>query len=204
MLIVATPLWRKREVVTHSPENGTWESSETLENLEFDFRRQNTSSWGVLYNVGKVLKCRYPKWPRMSHLDICRTSYSRKKGRESLKVGNRPDPGVCRMSAAHRWKALKESYKFAWDLIPIGGLSKKLRAAKVLGVQTGTLSGHFRDSHLGVTGQKAIWMCPLWSGAKYTIWGKVVASPEFGPWWIKWVQSCPWLVLAPKVLHNVN
>jgi hypothetical protein len=38
---------------------------------------------------------------------------------------------------------------------------------------------------LGVAGQKAIWMWPLWSGAEYIIWGKVVASPESGPWWVK-------------------
>jgi hypothetical protein len=43
-----------------------------------------------------------------------------------LKVENRPDPSVCKWSATHRWKALKESYKFALDLIPIEGLSKKL------------------------------------------------------------------------------
>jgi hypothetical protein len=28
------------------------------------------------------LKCKCPKWPRMGHLDICNTSYGRKKGRE--------------------------------------------------------------------------------------------------------------------------
>ncbi len=52
----------------------------------------------------KVLKCRSTKWPRMSHSDICSTSYGRKKGGESnwqfdsrpLKVGNQPDPSVCR------------------------------------------------------------------------------------------------------------
>jgi hypothetical protein len=100
----------------------------------------------------------------MSHLDICSTSYGRKKGWESnwqfdsrpLKVGNRPDPGACKQSATHRWKALKDSYKFGLDLIPIGGLSKKLRAAKVLGVQTGTISGlplgsPGTKSHLDVT-----------------------------------------------------
>jgi hypothetical protein len=89
-----------------------------------------------------------PKWPRMSHLDIRSTSYGRKKGRESncqfdsrpLKVRNRPDPGACRPSATRRWKALEESYNFALDLIPIGGLSKELWAAKVPGVQTGTVS----------------------------------------------------------------
>jgi hypothetical protein len=59
--------------------------------------------WGVFYIFGKVLKCKCPKWLRMSHLDIFSTSYGWKKGREpnwqfdfrSLKVGNRPDPGVC-------------------------------------------------------------------------------------------------------------
>ncbi len=70
----------------------------------------------------------------MGHSDICSTSYGEKKGRESnwqfdsrpQKVENRPDPGVFRWNATHRWKALKESYKFASDLIPIGGQSEKL------------------------------------------------------------------------------
>jgi len=57
------------------------------------------------------------------------------------KVGNRPDPGVCRWSATHRWKALKESYKFALDLIPIRGLIRELWVPKVPGVQIGTISG---------------------------------------------------------------
>jgi hypothetical protein len=192
-----------------TPENGTWESSGTLKNSEFDFRGQKTSPWDVLYTVRKVLKCRCPKWPRMSHLDIFSKSYGRKKGRESnwqfdsrsLKVENRPDPGAWRQIAAHRWKALKESYKFASDLIPIGGLNKKLRVAKVPEVQTGIVSGlplgsHGTKSHLDVA--------PVEWRREYTIWGKVVASPESGPWWVKWVQSCPWLVLAPRVLQNVN
>jgi hypothetical protein len=62
------------------------------------------------------------------------TSYGKKKGQESnwqfdsqpLKVRNRPNPGVCKWSATHPWKALEESYKFALNLIPIGGLSKEL------------------------------------------------------------------------------
>jgi len=51
------------------------------------------------------------------------------------RVENRPDLGVCRWSATHHWKALKESYKFVLDLIPIRGLSKELRTCKVPGVQ---------------------------------------------------------------------
>jgi hypothetical protein len=85
------------------------------------------------------LKLRCRKWALMSHLDICSTSYDKKKGRESnwqfdsrpLKVKNRPDPGVCRWSVAHRWKALDQGYNFALNLIAIEGLHKKLCAFKV-------------------------------------------------------------------------
>jgi hypothetical protein len=80
---VATPLWGKCEDETHTPKSGNLESSRTPENVELDCRGQNTWHWGVLYTVGKVLKCRCPKWPCMSHLDICSTSYGRKKGQES-------------------------------------------------------------------------------------------------------------------------
>jgi hypothetical protein len=155
---VATPLWGKCEVATHIPKNGTWESSGTPKNSEVNCRGQNTFPWGVLYTVEKVLKCRCPKWPRMSHLNICSISYGRKKGRESnwqfdswpLKVGNWPDSGVCRWSATHRWKALEESYKFALDLVPIGGLSWELWPLKVPGVQIETISG----LHFGSPGRK--------------------------------------------------
>jgi hypothetical protein len=149
---VATPLWGKCEVATHTPKNETWESSETPKNSEHDYRRQNTLHWDVLHIFRKVLKCRCPKWPRMSHLDICSTSYGRKKGQESnwqfdsrpLKIRNRPNPGVCRWSATHHRKALKESYNFALNLVPIGGWSEKLWTPKVLGVQIGIVLGlHF-------------------------------------------------------------
>jgi len=35
--------------------------------------------------------------------------------------------------------------------------------------------------------KKTIWMWASRWGAKNTIWGKVVASPESGSWWISWV-----------------
>jgi hypothetical protein len=161
--IVATPLWGKCEDETHTPKSGNLKSSGTPAISELNYRGQKTFPWGVLYTVGKVLKCRCPKWPCMNHLDIYSTSYDRKKGRESnwqfdsrpQKVGNRSDPGACRCSETHCWKALKESYKFALDLVPIRGRSKKLWTPKILGVQTGTVSGlHFGSagtkSHLGV------------------------------------------------------
>jgi len=128
---------------------GTWESSETPKTSEVDCMGQNTSYRDVLYIIGKLLKCRCRKWPHIGHLDICSTSYGKKKGQESnwqfdsrpLKVGNQPDPGVCRWNATHRWKALEESYNFPLDLIPIGRLSKELWSFKVSEIQTGTISG---------------------------------------------------------------
>jgi len=139
---VATPLWRSCEVTIHTPENGTWESSGTPKNSKHDCKGQNTSHWGVFYIVEFFLKCRCPKWPRMSHLDICSTSYGRKKGRESnwqfdsrpLKVGNRPNSGACRWSETHCWKDLEESYNFGLDLVLIRVWSEKLWASKVPGV----------------------------------------------------------------------
>jgi len=49
-------------------------------------------------------------------------------------------------------------------------------------------SGQFRDSSLGVPGIKAIWMRVWRSNTENTIWGKVMASPESGPWWVKWAR----------------
>jgi hypothetical protein len=38
------------------------------------------------------------------------------------------------------------------------------------------------DSHLGVLGQNDIWVLVPWPYTKYTIRGKVVASPKSGLW----------------------
>jgi hypothetical protein len=129
---------------------------------ELDFRGQNTSHWGVFYIIGKILKCRCPKWPRMSHLDICTTSYGWKKGRESnwqfdsrpLKVGNRPDPSVCRWSATHRWKELEE----ATTLLQTSSQSEVGARSYELPKSRESKPRQFRDSSLGVMGQKAIQM----------------------------------------------
>jgi len=90
----------------------------------------------------------------MSHFNIYNTSYGRKKGRESnwqfdsrpLKVGNWPDLGACKWSATHRWKALKESYNFVLDFVPIRIQGEKLWMPKVQGVQIGIVSGLYFGS----------------------------------------------------------
>jgi hypothetical protein len=103
------------------------ESFGTPECLELDNKAQNTSHWGVVGVIGKVLKRRYRKWPRIGHLDICRPSYVPKKGRKSnwqfdsrpLKVRNRPLPDLRIESVRRRWKDLDEGYNFGWDLVAI-------------------------------------------------------------------------------------
>jgi hypothetical protein len=128
------PTLAKCEDETHTPKVGDLESSGTLECLEFDSKAQNTSHWGELGVIGKVLKCRCPKWPHIGHLDICSPTYGPKKGRESnwqfdsqpLKVKNRPVPDVRSGSATWRWKDLFEGYKFGSDLVPIGGRGEEL------------------------------------------------------------------------------
>jgi hypothetical protein len=119
---------------THTFEMGTWESFWTPETSKFDCKCQNTSHWNVLYLIGKLSKCKCRKWACMGHLDIYSTHYCKKKSQESnlqfdsrpLKVKDRLDLSACRWSATHHWKALKESYKFVLNLIPIGGLSEEL------------------------------------------------------------------------------
>jgi len=138
------------------------ESSRTPECSELDSKAQNTSHWGVLGVIGKVLKRRYRKWPRIGHLDICRPSYGQKKGRESnwqfdsrpQRVGNRPLPDLRIESAICHWKDLDEGYKFGSDLVTIRPGSRELWPPKVPGLH----SGQFRDSNLGVPRKRVIWM----------------------------------------------
>jgi hypothetical protein len=138
------------------------ESSGTPECSELNSKRQNTLHWGVLGVIGKVLKRRCRKWPRIGHLDIFNPSYGQKKGRESnrqfdsrpLKVGNRPPHDMIFECATWRCKDLDEGYNIGSDLVAIGLCSWELWPFKVSGV----LSRQFRDSISGVPRICAIWM----------------------------------------------
>jgi len=138
------------------------EFSGTPECLKLDSKGQNTSHWGVLGFIGKVLKRRYRKCPRIGNSDICSPSYGQKKGRESnwqfdsrpLKVGNRPFSDVRFECATWRWKDLDEGSNFGSDFAAIQLCSRELWRFKVPGVP----SGQFRDSILGVPGICAIRM----------------------------------------------
>jgi hypothetical protein len=144
---------------------GDLESSGIPECLKLDSKVQNTSHWGVLGVIEKmVLKHRYRKWLRINHLDICSASYGQTKGRESnwqfdsrpLKVENRPLLDIWFESAKWRWKDLNEGYNFVLDLVAIGLYSRGLWMFKVPKIQP----GQFRDSISGIPRICAIW-CSL-------------------------------------------
>jgi hypothetical protein len=107
-----------------------------------------------------------------------------------LKIGNRPDPGVCRWNVTHHWKYLKETYKFDSNLIPIKGLSWELWVLKVSGVRIETISRLL----LGNPGTKSHSdVGPVGKRREYYL-GKDVASFESGSWWVKWIMlpmACP-------------
>jgi len=201
-MVVATPLWVKWEDETPTPKVGDLESSGTLECLEINNRDQNTSHWGVLGVIGKVLKFRCPKCPRIGHLDIWSPSYGQKKGQESncqfdsrpLKVGNQPLLDIQIESATWRWKALKESYNFGSDLVLIRLCSREIWAPKVPGLQ----SGQFRDN-FGTPTWESRENVPFGCSSRGELQrilygGKVVASPKSRPWWVLCVKVpvvCP-------------
>jgi len=134
MEVVATLLWPSVGVKPTLGKSEDLESPGTPECSEFDSKAQNTSHWGVLGVIGKVLERKYRKWPRIGHLDICRPSYGEKKGRESnwqfdsrpLKVRNRPLPDLRIESAIRRWKDDDEGYKFGLDLVVIRLCNREL------------------------------------------------------------------------------
>jgi len=134
----------------------------------------------------------------MTDFDTWNTSCDQKKGWESnwqldsqpLKVKNHPYFLVCRWRATHYWKVLDNSYNIVLNFISIEGLHTKLWAPKIVRIPTVGISK--------LPGQNDIWVLVLRLGTKYTIRGKVVASPKFESWWVLWIYVCPWLVYASK------
>ncbi len=163
---VAPLLWPSVGVKPNTWKSRELESSGTPECSELDSKAQNTSPWGVLSVIGKVLKCRCPKWPHIGHLDICSPGYGQKKGRESnWQFDSRPlksRESTCSRRAL--WEcdtALESSLPGLQDWFrpccdPRSG--RGVMAVQSLGSPTGTHSGQFRESISGVPGICAIWM----------------------------------------------
>jgi hypothetical protein len=105
---------------------------------------------------------------------------------------------VFRWRMTYHWEALNKGYNFVSNLISIGGLHTKLWDPKVVGVPTLAISW----LPFGSLRTKCHWMWALWRGTKYTIRGKVVASPKSGPWWVLWIRIWLWLVLVLQQCIN--
>jgi hypothetical protein len=91
----------------------------------------------------------------------------------------------------YHWKTLNERST------SIRGLHTKLWAPKLWESQF----QEFQNSHFGVPGQNDIWVLAPWLGTENIIRGKVVASPNFGSWWVLWVHVYSWFIYTPKVLQ---
>jgi hypothetical protein len=104
--------------------------------------------WGFHYNIGNLVRHKYPKWAHMIHLNTYNASYYWKKNKESkcqfdfrpLKFRNLPSLNAWRGHATYCWKALDEGSNFALNLILIRGFQKKLWASKMARVLISKIS----------------------------------------------------------------
>jgi len=176
-----------------------------LECSKSNCKGQNSMAWKVFYTIENLLKLRCLKWAQMTHLDIWNTSYGQKKGRESnwqfdfrpLKVKNRPNFLTCRWRATYHWKSLAKGYNFVLELISIRGLHTKLWGPKIAGVLTLVILG----LPLGSPGTKSHLDVGFVERHKVYYKGEGGGFPQVGAVVNLVNPSCPWLVLAPKVLQ---
>jgi len=113
------------------------------------------------------------------------------------KYANRPDFLVWRCLATYCWKDRNEGYNFALDLISIGGLHAKLWRLKVAGVPTLAISG----LPFGSPGTKSQLDVGPMERRRVYYKGEGGGFPQIRVVVSLVNLSCPWLVLAPKVLQ---
>jgi hypothetical protein len=147
--------WR----LTPPSELPCWEleSQWIPEPSENDCKSQNTLHWGFLYIIGKLWKCRCLKSARITHLDICNTSYDKKKGRETLNhEKSRIDPTFVRVGGVQHivGNFLMKATTLLQTLSQSKVWVRSYSPAKLQEPQP----WQFQDFPLGVSGQKAIWM----------------------------------------------
>jgi hypothetical protein len=174
------------------------ESFGTPECSELDSKAQNTSHWGVLGVIGKVLKRRYRKCPRIVDLDICSPSYGQKIWLPTTKS---------RESTRSRWPIREcdtplERYRRGLQLRFIPRRDPRSGRGVMPSQSPGSPEpghvGGFRDSNLGVPGICVIWMWVRRSIAEYTIGSMVVAYSRARGVVCPSESECPWLVPTPK------
>jgi hypothetical protein len=177
------------------------ESFETPEYSELDSKAQKTSHWGVLDVIGKVLKRRYRKWPRIGHLGICSPSYGQKKGQESnwqfdsrpLKVGKRPLPDIRFESATWLGKISTRATTLVQTSSRSDSTIGSYDLPKFWESNRDNFETPFRESQEFVP-----FGCSLHCELQRILYG--------GRWWLppslgrgeSCVSKCPWLVPTPQ------
>jgi hypothetical protein len=178
------------------------ESSGTPECLELDSKAQNTSHWGVLDVIGKVLKRTCRKWPRISHLDICSPSYGQKKGRESnwqfdsrpLKVGNWPPNRECNTSLERSRRRLQVWFRPRHDQTSQSGSYELPKSRDSTRDSFGTISG-LQPGSPRSPGKK--WHSGVGAAESYRVYYREYGGgilPRSGPWCVSWSKvpvACP-------------
>jgi len=104
---------------------------------------------------------------------------------------------VCSWRVKHPWKAFSEGYNFASDLILIEKLHTKLWGSKVVGVLTLAILG----LPLGSLGTKSHLDVGLVERHIIYYKGEGGGFPQVQAIVNLVSPSCPWLILAPKVLQ---
>jgi hypothetical protein len=190
-------VWRNEP--SHSQESfqfGSLDSQWIHKFLEGDCRGQNSMDWRLLYIIRKLLKHRCLKWAHMTHLDIWNTKlWPKERSRVKLTIWLLTTKSwestwlpyvqvMCHILLESSWQGLQLWFRPHLHR----RFLHKVMGPQILGSPN---FGNFRtwDFHLGVPKQNAIWMWASWRGTKYTIRGKVVASPKFGLWWILCVRD---------------
>jgi hypothetical protein len=114
-----------------------------------------------------------------------------------LKAKNQLDFLACRQLTAYCWKALNKGYNFVLDLLAIGGLHTKLWGPKVAGVPVVAILG----LPLGSPGTKCHLNGAPMEKCKEYYKGEGDGFPQVRAVVSLVSPSCPWLVLALKVLQ---
>jgi hypothetical protein len=137
-------------------------------------------------------------------LGYLKHKYGQKKGQESVKLPiwlpttkNQKSPWFLYVQVACHipLESSPQGLQLWFRIILIKGVHTILWVSKVAKVPILRISG----LPLGVPRQNDIWVPVLWPGLKYTMKGKVVASPKSRPWWVLWVHVCSWFICAPKM-----
>jgi hypothetical protein len=105
---------------------------------------------------------------------------------------------VCKWCATYHWK---KSRRWVTTLLPTSSQMEVCMRSYVPPKSQECQLWEFRDPHLGVMGQKAIWMWPPVERRKIYYKGEGGGFPQVQAVVSLMSPSCPWLVLTPKVLQ---